>query len=72
MRAPAEKPARPENSALLRDIGTRVRTERLKRGATRKMLAQQCQTSERYLAQIEIGEANPRDRKSTRLNSSHT
>jgi len=59
MRAPAEKPARPENSALLRDIGTRVRTERLKRGATRKMLAQQCQTSERYLAQIETGEANP-------------
>jgi XRE family aerobic/anaerobic benzoate catabolism transcriptional regulator len=36
-----------------------VRTERAKRGMTRKMLAAQCQTSERYLAQIETGEANP-------------
>ena len=26
---------------------------------TRKMLAEQCQTSERYLAQIELGEGNP-------------
>jgi XRE family aerobic/anaerobic benzoate catabolism transcriptional regulator len=59
MDAPAEKPARPENSALLAEIGTRVRTERAKRGVTRKTLAQQCQTSERYLAQIETGEANP-------------
>ena len=59
MRAPAEKPARAENPPLLRDIGTRVRTERLKRGMTRKMLAEQCQTSERYLAQIESGAGNP-------------
>jgi XRE family aerobic/anaerobic benzoate catabolism transcriptional regulator len=59
MDAPAEKPARAENSALLAEIGTRVRTERAKRGVTRKTLAQQCQTSERYLAQIESGEANP-------------
>jgi XRE family aerobic/anaerobic benzoate catabolism transcriptional regulator len=59
MDAPAQKPARPENSALLAEIGTRVRTERAKRGVTRKTLAQQCQTSERYLAQIETGEANP-------------
>ena len=48
-----------ENTALLRDIGRRVRTERAKRGTTRKTLAAQCQTSERYLAQIETGEANP-------------
>src|ERR1700730_8924220 len=55
----AEKPARAENTALLVEIGSRVRNERAKRGATRKMLAAQCQTSERYLAQIELGEANP-------------
>ena len=36
-----------------------MRNERAKRGVTRKTLAQQCQTSERYLAQIETGEANP-------------
>ena len=36
-----------------------MRNERAKRGMTRKTLAQQCQTSERYLAQIELGEANP-------------
>ena len=59
MDAPAARPARAENSALLRDIGERVRNERAKRGMTRKMLAAQCQTSERYLAQIETGEANP-------------
>jgi XRE family aerobic/anaerobic benzoate catabolism transcriptional regulator len=59
MHAPAEKPARGENLALLRDIGARVRTERLKRGMTRKMLAAQCRTSERYLAQIETGTGNP-------------
>jgi len=55
----ADKAARPENTALLRDIGARVRNERAMRGVTRKMLAQNCQTSERYLAQIELGEANP-------------
>lgn len=59
MRAAAEKPARSENSALLRDIGALVRNERAKRGMTRKMLAAQCQTSERYLAQIETGAGNP-------------
>src|SRR3954449_12923673 len=57
--AKAEKPARAENSALLGEIGTLVRTQRAKRGVTRRTLAQQCQTSERYLAQIELGEANP-------------
>jgi XRE family aerobic/anaerobic benzoate catabolism transcriptional regulator len=57
--AKAEKPARADNTALLGEIGARVRNERAKRGVTRKTLAQQCQTSERYLAQIELGEANP-------------
>src|SRR3954469_11945016 len=59
MDAPAEKPARPDNTALLRDIGVRLRTERAKRGMTRRALAAQCQTSERYLAQIETGTGNP-------------
>jgi XRE family transcriptional regulator, aerobic/anaerobic benzoate catabolism transcriptional regulator len=57
--ANSEKPARAENTALLRDIGARVRHERAKRAVTRKTLAQQCRTSERYLAQIELGTANP-------------
>ena len=59
MRAPAEKSARGENSALLRTIGTLIRNERAKRGMTRRALAEQCQTSERYLAQIESGIGNP-------------
>jgi XRE family aerobic/anaerobic benzoate catabolism transcriptional regulator len=59
MDAPAEKHARPDNVALLRDIGVRVRTERAKRGMTRRALAEQSQTSERYLAQIETGSGNP-------------
>jgi XRE family aerobic/anaerobic benzoate catabolism transcriptional regulator len=55
----APKSVRSENTALLADIGARVRSERAKRGMTRKMLAAQCQTSERYLAQIELGDGNP-------------
>ena len=46
-------------TALLAEIGARVRTERAKRGMTRRALAGQCQTSERYLAQIEAGSGNP-------------
>jgi len=47
------------DSTLLAEIGTRVRTERAKRGMTRRALAEQCQTSDRYLAQIESGAGNP-------------
>jgi XRE family transcriptional regulator, aerobic/anaerobic benzoate catabolism transcriptional regulator len=36
-----------------------VRGERVKRGMTRKMLAQQSNTSERFLAEIEAGSGNP-------------
>ena len=50
---------RAENTALLAEIGARVRNERAKRGMTRRALAGQCQTSERYLAQIEAGAGNP-------------
>jgi XRE family aerobic/anaerobic benzoate catabolism transcriptional regulator len=58
-RSAAPRNDRGESTALLREIGTLVRHERAKRGVTRKTLAQQCRTSERYLAQIELGEANP-------------
>jgi XRE family aerobic/anaerobic benzoate catabolism transcriptional regulator len=47
------------NTALLRKIGTLIRNERAKRGMTRRALAEACQTSERYLAQIESGSGNP-------------
>ncbi|MBV8837827.1 MAG: helix-turn-helix domain-containing protein [Alphaproteobacteria bacterium] len=59
MSAPAEKPARGDNPALLGQIGALIRNERAKRGMTRRALAEQCQTSERYLAQIEGGAGNP-------------
>jgi len=48
-----------ETSPLLAEIGARVRIERAKRGMTRRALAEQSQTSERYLAQIETGTGNP-------------
>ena len=59
MSAQEPKPGRAENTGLLAEIGALVRNERAKRGITRKVLARQCQTSERYLGQIETGEANP-------------
>jgi XRE family aerobic/anaerobic benzoate catabolism transcriptional regulator len=61
LRAPrrAAKQVRAENTPLLREIGYLVRNERAKRGMTRKMLAKQTGMSERYLAQIELGEGNP-------------
>ncbi len=59
---PARRPpkqVRLENTALLREIGYIVRNERAKRGMTRKMLAQQANMSERFVAQIELGGGNP-------------
>src|SRR5688572_2433581 len=47
------------DNALLAEVGQIVRMARAKRGMTRKALAQQSGTSERYLAQIETGEGNP-------------
>ena len=59
-RSAAPRNGRGESStALLADIGVLVRNERAKRGMTRRALAEQCQTSERYLAQIESGAGNP-------------
>lgn len=56
----APAPAAPDGeAALLARIGERVREARLSRGMTRKLLAAHSQVSERYLAQLEGGSANP-------------
>jgi XRE family transcriptional regulator, aerobic/anaerobic benzoate catabolism transcriptional regulator len=44
---------------FLAAIGAELRKHRAKRGLTRRQLAQSSATSERYLAQIESGTANP-------------
>jgi XRE family aerobic/anaerobic benzoate catabolism transcriptional regulator len=58
-----DKPALPSSAtsdaAFLAAIGREVRSNRAKRGMTRRQLAQSSQTSERYLAQIESGVGNP-------------
>jgi XRE family transcriptional regulator, aerobic/anaerobic benzoate catabolism transcriptional regulator len=46
-------------AAFLAAIGAEVRRNRLKRGMTRRQLAEVSEISERYLAQIESGSANP-------------
>jgi XRE family aerobic/anaerobic benzoate catabolism transcriptional regulator len=48
-----------ENTSLLLEIGRVVRSERLKRGMTLKLLAKHAGTSHRYLNQLELGAANP-------------
>jgi len=52
-------PATDGEAALLARIGERVREARASRGMTRKLLAAHSQVSERYLAQLEGGSANP-------------
>ena len=47
-----------EEVKLLAEIGRQVRQARERRGMTRKALSQEAQVSERYLAQLEAGEAN--------------
>ena len=46
------------DETFLRALGERVRDARARRGMTRKILAQDSGVSERYLAQLEIGQAN--------------
>jgi XRE family aerobic/anaerobic benzoate catabolism transcriptional regulator len=58
-RPPRPKPVRVENTRLLREIGRVVRSTRAKQGMTRKMLAKQSGMSERFVAQIELGDGNP-------------
>src|SRR6188768_328307 len=47
------------DAAFVGDIGRMVRLGRAKRGMSRRQLAQESGTSERYLAQIEGGAGNP-------------
>jgi XRE family aerobic/anaerobic benzoate catabolism transcriptional regulator len=47
------------NAAFAGEVGRRVRLGRAKRGMSRRQLAQESKTSERYLAQIEGGTGNP-------------
>src|SRR5262249_42761162 len=59
-RPPAAGPAPDERTdAFAAVIGSLVRSARGKRGITRRQLAEQSRTSERYLAQIESGQGNP-------------
>ena len=47
------------DAAFAADVGRMVRLGRAKRGMSRRQLAQESGTSERYLAQIECGAGNP-------------
>ena len=47
------------NAAYAAEVGRMVRLGRAKRGMSRRQLAQESRTSERYLAQIESGAGNP-------------
>src|ERR1051325_6401901 len=47
------------DAAFAGEIGRMVRLGRAKRGMSRRQLAQESGTSERYLAQIESGAGNP-------------
>ncbi|MGE3775189.1 MAG: helix-turn-helix transcriptional regulator [Gammaproteobacteria bacterium] len=56
---PSIDPGHEAEAAMLARIGARVRETRAGRGMTRKLLATHSQISERYLAQLEAGLANP-------------
>src|SRR5678815_3830792 len=47
------------DASFAAEIGRMVRLGRAKRGMSRRQLAEESQTSERYLAQIESGAGNP-------------
>src|SRR4051794_12057850 len=47
------------DTAFAGEVGQMVRLGRAKRGMSRRQLAQESGTSERYLAQIESGAGNP-------------
>lgn len=57
--APGNAVAHEPDALLLAQIGVRVREARAGRGMTRKLLATHSHISERYLAQLEAGLANP-------------
>lgn len=55
---PVPASAASDPSAFLNLLGERVRTMRTRRGMSRKVLARDSKISERYLAQLEAGQAN--------------
>src|SRR6476660_5797403 len=57
-RMPAASPGRAD-AAYAAEVGRMVRLGRAKRGMSRRQLAEESGTSERYLAQIESGAGNP-------------
>ena len=57
MRSRVQSGPRPETE-YLKALGERVRSERARRGVTRKQLAQSAYVSERFLAQLETGHGN--------------
>ena len=54
----AESGAAAERGGYLAGLGERVRSERARRGMSRKILARDARLSERYLAQLEAGKGN--------------
>jgi XRE family transcriptional regulator, aerobic/anaerobic benzoate catabolism transcriptional regulator len=57
-RKPMRAPAETSRDGYLARLGERVRTERLRRGMTRRILAHDADISERYLAHLETGKGN--------------
>jgi XRE family transcriptional regulator, aerobic/anaerobic benzoate catabolism transcriptional regulator len=56
--SPATDLPEADDEEFLSDLGSRVRKLREQRGMARKVLARNAQVSERYLAQLELGEGN--------------
>ena len=63
---------RPPGEASPDPLARRIRTLRRAKGITLRELAERAAVTESFLSQMERGITSPSDRKSTRLNSSHT
>jgi XRE family transcriptional regulator, aerobic/anaerobic benzoate catabolism transcriptional regulator len=55
---PITPAARPATETLIREVGRRVRRARERKGISRRVLSERSGVSQRYLAQLEIGEGN--------------
>jgi ribosome-binding protein aMBF1 (putative translation factor) len=55
---PLRRVSQPSAEAYLRTVGQRVRSERQRRGMSRRVLAETSGVSERYLAELERGAGN--------------
>jgi XRE family aerobic/anaerobic benzoate catabolism transcriptional regulator len=60
MTMPADAPPKPadEDAGFLHGLGERLRLIRARRGISRRILSQQSDVSERYIAQMEAGDGN--------------